>query len=1079
VPDQNLDIVVRVQQLTEKAFEQIAGELKKIETQAAATSTNTASMSSEFAKFGQTLKGTIAETFSLKNVLATVGTAVAGAFTLQAVTGFAKEILALGGQISDLSAKTGLSTTAVQELKFAAEQTGASIGTVTAGVTQLSKKLVEGGSGTVEALGSLNLRLEELQAMAPEDAFTAIADAIARVPDPMRQSQLAMELFGRSGAEMLPLIKGGLAELREEAHKLGLVLSAEDVAALDEFGDLWDSTLSSAKVSGAKFVLDTKKDFSSLGETFRSVSVALDNMLAGPPAGAALKKVQRDMQELEAAAERWPKVAGPATENLTAQTKALNAQVASARDNYNRTTQEASRYAREVVKAHEDATKKAEEFKKAQDALFGRDLLAKAHEYVRLLGDTDNLSKLTTEKTEELHKAIDAALTVAVLDGRKIPPIWTEIWLKTMDWNKAAGQTVVEIERLLKVIPQVQVNHEQWYVHGIKPTQKGLEDILKFSGQLVSLEKPSPPTEQRDVTVEWAQALGNVNHAFTNLTGVGVPALDLVLQKFQDILALIDSISRLVSQVAAGFSQWNIPTGGGGGGTGGGGFGGIPINATTLGIAGGAAAGGLAGWYTGRATGNTAAGVAAGAGTGAAVGSIAGPVGMGIGAGVGALFGWLGARKANKEATKEMDEIRERLVETFGGMEKLRRSAALVNVDIERLFALKDVKGVEEFNRMLERFETQFGALDSAAKRYGVSLEELEGKEPLGPIAAATTQLLEDYKTLTSAGLEHTTTIQKMAPAFNEVVVAAAAAGEEIPAALAPFLRQMADLGLLTESAQRAILGMSEDVTVDFAAMQEAAQKYGIDLGSLGDKFHSSRLSDAAHQIFRDFEMLRKSGADVGGVLFGMREEISDLVQQSIAFGTAIPANMRPLVEELARSGNLLDEHGNKIEDLSKVQFAQPMEAQFDRLIDKLDEMIDTLGRGIPGAARQGAQGVEDAFRDTQVTVPVNFDYPNDFPGSGLPGAARGIYARGPRPVLFGEGGEPELGGPVDFMARVLKEAQQLGGAQVGGGVQININAAGAYFQTPADMRRLANTVGEAVMMQLREKKRFSVVTAA
>jgi hypothetical protein len=186
-----------------------------------------------------------------KTALGGIGTAIAGAFTVGAVLNFGKEIVALGGQITDLAARTGLSVEGVQEFKYAAEQTGSSIDAFAGAATKLQDKLVSGDKGLVGAFQKLGLSAEDLRNASPEELFTQVADAVGRVPDPMRQTQLALDLFGKSGAEILPAIKAGFSDLREEARLTGQVLSKEDVAALDDFGDAFDRTMNRLKLTAA------------------------------------------------------------------------------------------------------------------------------------------------------------------------------------------------------------------------------------------------------------------------------------------------------------------------------------------------------------------------------------------------------------------------------------------------------------------------------------------------------------------------------------------------------------------------------------------------------------------------------------------------------------------------------------------------------------------------------------------------------------------------------------------------------------------------------------------------------------
>jgi hypothetical protein len=49
-----------------------------------------------------------------------------------------------------------------------------------------------------------------------------------------------MQLFGRGGAALLPMMnegREGIAKLREEARRLGLVMSTEDAVSADKLDD--------------------------------------------------------------------------------------------------------------------------------------------------------------------------------------------------------------------------------------------------------------------------------------------------------------------------------------------------------------------------------------------------------------------------------------------------------------------------------------------------------------------------------------------------------------------------------------------------------------------------------------------------------------------------------------------------------------------------------------------------------------------------------------------------------------------------------------------------------------------------
>jgi hypothetical protein len=74
-----------------------------------------------------------------------------------------------------------------------------------------------------------------------------------------RKTALAVELLGRSGADLIPLLNGGaagLAEMRAEAEQLGLVISAEAGRAAEQFND--DITRMGAAVRGASIEVGTQ-----------------------------------------------------------------------------------------------------------------------------------------------------------------------------------------------------------------------------------------------------------------------------------------------------------------------------------------------------------------------------------------------------------------------------------------------------------------------------------------------------------------------------------------------------------------------------------------------------------------------------------------------------------------------------------------------------------------------------------------------------------------------------------------------------------------------------------------------------
>lgn len=151
-------------------------------------------------------------------------------------------------EFEDLSAKTGISTTRLQELKFIGDQIGVSLDTITGANARLTRAMgaAEDGTGTqAKAFKELGVAIVDSEGNLrdSQEVFADTLDALNGIENPAQRDVLAMELFGRSALELNPLIKLGseaMGEMSEKANELGAVMSEETVSDLDNFGDTVD-----------------------------------------------------------------------------------------------------------------------------------------------------------------------------------------------------------------------------------------------------------------------------------------------------------------------------------------------------------------------------------------------------------------------------------------------------------------------------------------------------------------------------------------------------------------------------------------------------------------------------------------------------------------------------------------------------------------------------------------------------------------------------------------------------------------------------------------------------------------------
>ncbi len=219
-------------------------------------------------------------------------------------------------------------------------------------------------------------------------------------------------------------------------------------------------------------------------------------------------------------------------------------------------------------------------------------------------------------------------------------------------------------------------------------------------------------------------------------------------------------------------------------------------------------------------------------------------------------------------------------------------------------------------------------------------------------------------------------------------------AAQGLAGGLSPSLRaliaQLIQVKGLTQDERTALEGLATAPAPDYASLTSLASTYGLTLGGLGSKFAQGNLEGQAKGLYADFSALTAAGADVGGVLQGMAKKIGDLVKDSVAFGTAIPDNMKPLISNLIDTGQLTDSAGDKFTDLAAISFE---DTPVDAGVAGLTEKVTTLIASLTGDA--GAVDAVNAVSAAVVNVPTDHTTHFHFEVDALPNLPAGVSAEG------------------------------------------------------------------------------------
>jgi len=155
-----------------------------------------------------------------------------------AITASVMKAISTGSNIQDLADRFGLSTTAIQQLSYAAKQSGSDLETLISGIKNMQKGL---GNGTIgDELKAIGLSADGLRGKSPEKQFEAIAEALGGISDPAQKTALAMKIFGKSGTDLIPMLKtgeGGVKALTAEFDKMGATMSEAAVKEAAELDD--------------------------------------------------------------------------------------------------------------------------------------------------------------------------------------------------------------------------------------------------------------------------------------------------------------------------------------------------------------------------------------------------------------------------------------------------------------------------------------------------------------------------------------------------------------------------------------------------------------------------------------------------------------------------------------------------------------------------------------------------------------------------------------------------------------------------------------------------------------------------
>lgn len=175
------------------------------------------------------------------NVLGFLGTALAGISFVNKI----RDQIDFADALNKTSQKSGVAVETMSSLSYAAKLADVDIQSLSSGVVKLSKTVIDAATGNREAAATfeamkVSVKGANGEIRPTEDILLDLAGRFSKMEDGATKTALAMRLFGKSGAEMIPFLnqgKEGIQALQAEAEKFGIVISGETARAAEEFND--------------------------------------------------------------------------------------------------------------------------------------------------------------------------------------------------------------------------------------------------------------------------------------------------------------------------------------------------------------------------------------------------------------------------------------------------------------------------------------------------------------------------------------------------------------------------------------------------------------------------------------------------------------------------------------------------------------------------------------------------------------------------------------------------------------------------------------------------------------------------
>lgn len=178
--------------------------------------------------------------------------------------------------LNDISAQFGIAVSELSQLEGLAKLNGASFETLQKGYMKLSEAVSDAGAGSEEAVAKfkelgISVKDAEGNLKSTSQVFEELADVFKNSNTDANKMATALDLLGKSGRELIPLLNqgsDGIKQIKQELNNLGLVIQDSVAISIGTLGDTLDKLALKSKSTFSNLAAVVSPAFSALGELY-------------------------------------------------------------------------------------------------------------------------------------------------------------------------------------------------------------------------------------------------------------------------------------------------------------------------------------------------------------------------------------------------------------------------------------------------------------------------------------------------------------------------------------------------------------------------------------------------------------------------------------------------------------------------------------------------------------------------------------------------------------------------------------------------------------------------------------------